>query len=698
MAMTLVVETGAGHVKVRGRADRTGSAFGTVVPSSVWVGPDGDIRCADDALEAALSDPQRLLQDWTERLGDPVPFHTEDAVLSSADLLRLVLAEPVAEVVRRLGGDTDEASVDGDVSVAVVVPDGWGSGGVRAVQEAVAAGVRSTLGEVDVQAVPRAEALMEAVAGSGEAGAGEPGSATDGVLVLDIGATAVRAQVLGLDPGQCGPSVRESGLGGELLDERVFRHVLAQIPAQLCAEAGTPESFREMMTVRTASRRAREDLSAQTETDVPVRLSGASSDVRLVRPEVEQLVEADLERILDVGQRAADGWSGEVRRVVLVGGCARMPRLVQLASERWALPVDRPEHPESIVAMGALGLLAVEPARAPEDAPAISRNEPGADGADLDTVAPLTSPSWWRATGAHGNGRSPRRQLLVGAALLAVLGGGAGGAMALLPDMIPAAATQIVTRIETRTVTLGEPAQAFVPWAPGVVPPAEDDAEGDEAKSTAAPGAKDKDKDSDETEQSGQASARVLPGAPVSSGPTAATSPARGSTAQTTTAPRTSPSSPTTSRPTGSTSGSTPTGSGSTSPTSPTSSAPAPTTPTSPPPTTTPPPATTDPAPSTPDPGPPDPTPDPEPGGGGGDGGEAEPGGSSGTGPSAGPEDEPGGAAWAEPSAAAQAELSEAGEAEPSGAAGSVPSLFSHPAAGEGATGAVSSEPTTLEP
>ncbi|WP_161965233.1 Hsp70 family protein [Ornithinimicrobium cerasi] len=474
---------------------------------------------------------------WVDRLGDEVPFHTAGGRLTLPQLLRSVLLAPLSEVVEELGGRLDR--------LGVLTPDEWPAARARRVRASIQEALRPEHDEVAVDLVRHGEGLQRRL--------GAPGAAP--VLVIDVGVRAVRAQLLGVatppgavsgegSPGRNGaggsragrrPAIA-AGFGGDLLDDRVLRHVLTQVPPALRAASGSDEARVELARIRAECSRARHALSSETETTVPVHLVGAGGDIRLVRSELEALLDDDLRRILDAGQRAVESGGGSVGRVLLIGGCSRTPRLVQLASARWSSPVDRPEDPECYALLGALDVVtdawvreAESVDRQPHHAVAAAGStavgvstlaaaavgsrrtghgaSPAANPADvvIDEHEHAGSPAWMSAGGGgeHLVGSGPHRRAhpaLVGAALVVALTGVSGAAMALLPDMdANAGPSRIVTQTTTETVTLGGAGAGqalLVPWAPGAgTRPAADSVQSESGPMPAP--------------------VRVLPGAPV---------------------------------------------------------------------------------------------------------------------------------------------------------------------------------------
>lgn len=473
MGSLVVVDTGTARIHVcateahgRAQIQRSSSAL-------LWVAPNGDVVGGAAARDASVAAPEHLLTGWVERIGDPVPFHARGAVIGADEVLRGALSPLLAEVSDEIGRSIDQ--------VALVIPDGWSVGRRRRVEAAAAVALQDEFADATIVTVLRSEAQRAALVVSDDESAGA-------ALVLDVGASAVRAHVLSADiDADAARGVVEPGLGGDRLDDRVLRHVLDQVPSALRTRA-TPE---ELVRLRHACREARVALSTETETSIQVRMGGAASELRLVRPELEALLDDDLHKVLEVGQRAVDTSGGVLSRVVLVGGCAATPRLAQMASSRWSCPVDRPADPATSILGGVAGLLERRAGSTPEvDGPQQEVGTPTRTPVQVTDTEESGADAWpaWlpdaREDELADRGRSVRR-VLVGASLAIVLAGATGAAMAFLPDTEPsAAANSVVT--ETVTAEAGSDSVLPGPWAPGVTPPTADDVERATEESTVA--------------------------------------------------------------------------------------------------------------------------------------------------------------------------------------------------------------------
>src|SRR5262249_55826144 len=104
---------------------------------------------------------------------------------------------------------------------------------------------------------------------------------------------------------------------------------------------------------------AKEALSVDTETVLPVFLPGRHFDVRLTRAEFEEMVRAPIESTIGAlarTLRSAQVGPEELSAVLLVGGSSRIPLVAQMVSEELGRPTVVDTHPKYAVALGAATL------------------------------------------------------------------------------------------------------------------------------------------------------------------------------------------------------------------------------------------------------------------------------------------------------------------------------------------------------
>ena len=141
---------------------------------------------------------------------------------------------------------------------------------------------------------------------------------------------------------------------------------------------------------------AKEALSADTETTIPVNLPGVATTVRLTRGEFEDMVRpaigetvSALRRVL----RSANTEPEDLAAIVLVGGSSRIPLVSELLSAEFGRPLALDTHPKHDIAIGA-ALRGTDAAGSATAAPAAARQvaAPVAARAAAPVTAPPPSP------------------------------------------------------------------------------------------------------------------------------------------------------------------------------------------------------------------------------------------------------------------------------------------------------------------
>lgn len=312
-----------------GRSGRTEVALRR--PSVVLVAPDGSLTMGEDAERGA---PDRLVRQFTHRVGDGTPLMVGGVALTADTLAARFVARVVSDVAAWAGG--------APTRVALTHPPAWGRHRLTALRTAL-----SVEGLGDTLFVSSAQAAALAMT--------EPVPVGRLVAVYDLGGTGLDATVLRrLPDGGFAPAGRpeELEVGGLDLDELVFDHVRAALGGAWDGLDPTdPAVLAGLGTLRRECTLAKESLSADTDVEIPVVLPGIDTRVRLARPEFEELIRPVVEETAATLQRAIAGESPAA--VLLTGGSARIPLITQVVSAQLGRPVTVAEDPWGGIAAGA---------------------------------------------------------------------------------------------------------------------------------------------------------------------------------------------------------------------------------------------------------------------------------------------------------------------------------------------------------
>ncbi|MBX6722493.1 MAG: Hsp70 family protein, partial [Dactylosporangium sp.] len=313
------------------------------IPTAAAVGRDGTLVFGDEAV--ALSGSGRVARQFIRRIGDDTPLLLGDMSVTAEELAADLVAFVVDAVAAHYGGPAPHA--------AITYPASWGSHRVAALSSALsAAGLGDVLLLSGAQASARAYANRTPVA---------PGAL---VAVYDLGGSRLDAAVLRRSvDGEFALVGRaeEVEVGGLDFDELVFDHVRAVLGEQWSVLDGSdPTVLAGVARLRQACTAAKERLSTDTEAWIPVALpgidTGSSGAVRLVRAELEEMIQPAVEETAAALLRAITSAGTEpddLAAVLLTGGSARIPLVTQVVSETLGRPVTVAEPAKTDTVVGA---------------------------------------------------------------------------------------------------------------------------------------------------------------------------------------------------------------------------------------------------------------------------------------------------------------------------------------------------------
>ncbi|HEY2998625.1 MAG TPA: Hsp70 family protein [Acidimicrobiales bacterium] len=393
MAYTLGVDLGttytAAAVMRDGRAEvATLGTRALEVPSVVLLREDGVLLIGEPAERRSMSEPGRFAREFKRRMGDPTPILLGGSPFSAHALMAHLLRGVVKIVADREGGPPDHT--------VVTCPANWGDYKRELLDQAIQ---QADIGPVSVATEPEAAAVHYASTTRVAPG--------DVVAVYDLGGGTFDAAVL-RNTGQGFELVGDprgiEQLGGVYFDEAVFAWVVDHMNdafAKLDPEdAGTVAAVSRL---RRDCVEAKETLSWDTDTTIPVVLPNQRTEIRLTRSEFEDLIRPALVDTVDAMRRAltsADVVPADLTSVLLVGGSSRIPLVGQMLVAELGRPVAIDVHPKHAVALGAAHLSATE-------AGVVG---PPAESSVATLVPPTvtrTGPTTVTAPGGNGGGAAP---------------------------------------------------------------------------------------------------------------------------------------------------------------------------------------------------------------------------------------------------------------------------------------------------
>jgi molecular chaperone DnaK len=317
-----------------------------VTPATVYVREDGTLITGEAANLRAVSKPDRVSREFKRRLGNPTPVVLGGQPHAVTALLGALLRDVVAKVEKTEGAAPER--------VVLTHPANWGP-----FRRALFEEVPQHAGLESPTLVTEPEAAAAHYAASRQLADG------DIVAVYDLGGGTFDATILRKLPGGVeilGTPEGIERLGGVDFDEAILSFVDYAADGALGElDLRDPQTPVALARLRQDCILAKEALSVDTETVVPVFLPGRHFDVRISRSEFEDMVRAPIESTIGVLSRtlqSAQVEPSDLSAVLLVGGSSRIPLVAQMVSAALGRPTVVDAHPKYAVALGAAELAA----------------------------------------------------------------------------------------------------------------------------------------------------------------------------------------------------------------------------------------------------------------------------------------------------------------------------------------------------
>ncbi|HET6532971.1 MAG TPA: Hsp70 family protein, partial [Actinoplanes sp.] len=315
------------------------------IPSVVLLREDETFLTGEPANRRGLTEPHRVAREFKRRMGDTTPILLGGVPQSAEALMSHLLRSVVDQVVSREGGPPS--------AICVSHPANWGPYKTDLMRQAVR--MADPPGPVTYATEPAAAAVSYA-----QQQRIEPGAV---VAVYDLGGGTFDAAVLrqtGTGFDILGQPEGIERLGGIDFDAAVFSHVRDALGGKLAElDEDDPAAVAAVARLREECVQAKEALSSDTDTSIPVLLPNVVTEIRLTRSELEAMVRPVLYGSVEALKRAvrsAGCTAEDLHSVLLVGGSSRMPIVAQLVSSEFDRPVAVDAHPKHAVALGAAWL------------------------------------------------------------------------------------------------------------------------------------------------------------------------------------------------------------------------------------------------------------------------------------------------------------------------------------------------------
>jgi actin-like ATPase involved in cell morphogenesis len=329
-----------------------------VVPSVAFADRDDRLLTGDAADRRAMREPGRTAREFKRLLGDPTPLLLGGAPFSPSALLAAALRDAV-EAAARVEGAPPRL-------VVLTRPAVWGPYRREQFDEVPRL---AGLDDVHIVTEPVAAATYYTAARELEDG--------DVVAVYDLGGGTFDTAVLLVEAGEMrilGSPEGVEWMGGADFDEAVLRHIDGELHGAVsAADPHEPGGAAALYRLRQECTLAKETLSFDEETTVPVFLTGAPRSVRLTRAQFEDMIRPSVASTVEALHRAlasADVRPADLSAVLLAGGSSRIPLVSRMVEAAMGRPTVVNSHPKHLVALGAARIAARRLPAAPAGAPA----------------------------------------------------------------------------------------------------------------------------------------------------------------------------------------------------------------------------------------------------------------------------------------------------------------------------------------
>jgi YVTN family beta-propeller protein len=320
-----------------------------VTPAVVYLDERSQLVFGDAAERRGLSHPDRVERAFKRRLGDPTPIVLGGLPHQVTALMAAQLRDVLDTVTKVEGSPPDR--------VALTFPANWGPYRRELFEEVPQlAGLRDHV------------TLTEPEAAAAYYGASRVLGEGDTLAVYDLGGGTFDATVLRKRDGiveVVGDPEGIERLGGVDFDEAIIQWINHRHGGALAElDMSDPQSAAAMAKLRQECVQAKEALSVDTETTIPVLLLNRHFFARLTRSEFEGMIRAPIESTIGTLVRAVHSARIDVQQlsaVLLVGGSSRIPLIERMIADETGRPTVADAHPKYAVALGAAMVAALRP-------------------------------------------------------------------------------------------------------------------------------------------------------------------------------------------------------------------------------------------------------------------------------------------------------------------------------------------------
>jgi len=358
------------------------------VPSVIGFSPDGSLKIGWDARNHAVENPEHTVYSVKRLMGigadvlarelpylsyhvapgqrDQVVVLINGRAVTPQEISALILRDLKSRAQRHLGREVRKAVITVpayfDDSQRQATRDAGQIAGlevVRIINEPTAAALAYGIGQRAAAPAPKPTALPigdKSKCTAPQPIAGDTANDASTIAVYDLGGGTFDVTILRLHQGvfEAVSTHGDTHLGGDDFDRAVMDLVQREVREKTGLEIMTPAT---RQALRLLSEQVKIRLSAANEARIELDLGNAGKYERTIaRPEFEQMIGPLIDRTIDACRRAlADAAlaPADIQRVVMVGGCTRIPLVRARVADFFKTTPYTALNPDEVVALGA---------------------------------------------------------------------------------------------------------------------------------------------------------------------------------------------------------------------------------------------------------------------------------------------------------------------------------------------------------
>ncbi len=301
--------------------------------------------------DSDVDDTGTLMTGFVERIGGSTPLKSADGSTHDPSLL---LVEALDALINETGGEAATSNI------TMAVPAHWGSDALRGIQAALNTHADFVHGGIAPRLVPDSVAALTAL----NADSRLPAKGV--VALLDFGGsgTSITLADAASDFTPITDTLRYEDFSGDLVDQALMVHALDNVGHGTDINPAGTAVVGEFAGLREECRQAKERLSTEMTTELPLELLGRHTSLKVNRAELDDLIEERLDGLFEAFDdmlRRNRIRSKDLAAVAMAGGTAKIPVVAQRLSLHTKSSVITATQPALATAVGAVKLSARQP-------------------------------------------------------------------------------------------------------------------------------------------------------------------------------------------------------------------------------------------------------------------------------------------------------------------------------------------------